>query len=133
VTRFDGILRSLFRERHPFAVLAVLATLLPSVLAPVGVFGSGLRLADGTLVICTGDGFERIADADRAGDHEPGDCCKSGCIHAFGRAVVGPAPVAVPVRYLVATGVSWPIPARTVTTVLVRTSQSIRAPPVESA
>ncbi len=132
--RYRGVIGGLIRERRPFAVLAVLAALLPYVLSGAGLHGAnGIRLADGTLVICTSEGFKRIAD-DRTGTgHDLNDCCKSGCIHAFSKVAIGPAPAAGPVRIALADGIAWARlsldtrhDARTAT-------PGIRAPPAVSA
>lgn len=128
MTRVNGIIRTLVRERHPFAVLAILAALLPTLLAGTGVFG-GVRLADGSLVICTNDGFVRVADKNQTGRHDPNDCCKSGCIHAFAKMAIGPAPVVQPVRFVLSTGISWPPAAVPVRDGGIAVAPGIRAPP----
>jgi hypothetical protein len=85
-----GIIQILIRERHPFAVLAILAFLIPALFTAVGLTGTitSFRLADGTTVICTGDGFVRISDPAAVPDsglqHDRTDCCGSGCVHAGG-------------------------------------------------
>ncbi|MEJ8574103.1 hypothetical protein [Microbaculum marinum] len=96
--RSAGIIQTLIRERHPFAVLAILAFLMPGLLSAGGVAGafSSFRLADGTTVICTGSGFARVADPASAPDTRPGhektNCCATGCVHAGG---IGLAALAV--------------------------------------
>ena len=132
--RFTGIIRSLIRERQPFAVLAILAALLPSVLAGAGLHGGpgGIRLADGTFVICTNDGFQRVADPAGQGEHDLNDCCKSGCVHAFSKIAIGPAPVRQPVRFAAAVSVVWPGSARAGHRPPASTRLNIRAPPAAS-
>jgi hypothetical protein len=133
--KFTGVIQGLIRERHPFAVLAILAALLPSVLIAAGLHGGAgrIRLADGTFVICTGHGFARIADPAGTGEHDTNDCCKSGCIHVFSKIAIGPAPVAVPVRFAAVVAIAWPNAGETTRHDPLSTGFPIRAPPVASA
>ncbi len=132
--KFTGIIRSLIRERRPFAVLAILAALLPSILSGAGLHGGagGLRLADGSFVICTSNGFEPIADPSGTGEHDLNDCCKSSCVHAFSKTAIGPAPVRQPARFAIAVLVAWPASAHTAHYAPASASLNIRAPPAAS-
>lgn len=86
-----GIIQSLIRERQPFAVLALLAFLLPGILAAAGLHASvgSFKLADGTTVICTDRGFVRVANPDARLGHAQSDCCETGCVHAVGAGLAG--------------------------------------------
>lgn len=129
--RFTGIIRSLIRERQPFAVLAILAALLPSVLAGAGLHGGsgGIRLADGSFVICTSEGFEPIANPSGTGEHDLNDCCKSGCVHSYSKTAIGPTPVRHPARFALAVAVSWPVSDFANHHARASASLNIRAPP----
>ena len=129
--RFTGIIRSLIKERRPFAVLAIMAALLPTVLTGAGLHGGtgGIRLADGSFVICTSEGFERIADPTGTGEHDLNDCCKSGCVHAFSKIAIGPAPVRQPARFATVISVAWPGSAHASHRAPASASLNIRAPP----
>lgn len=140
-----GIIAALIRERHPFAALAILAMLLPAMLPAVlagglagaGAFGGGLRLADGSLVICTGSGFERVAapdaDPDFPGHRDPADCCAPGCVGAIARTAIAPAPATVPARIAAVAAIAWPPSDGSSLAILSATARSIRAPPALSA
>jgi hypothetical protein len=133
--RLNGIIRALFRERQPFAVLAILAALLPYVLSGAGLHSGsgGIRLADGSFVICTSNGFQRIADPAGTGEHDLNDCCKSGCIHAFSKIAIGPAPAAQPMRVALASDIVWAPFADPAHRISTGAAPSIRAPPAASA
>lgn len=97
--RPSGVIQALIRERHPFAVLAAFAILMPVLFSAAGA-GTRLasfRLGDGTVVICTGDGFARISDPAAVPDgglpHERADCCATGCVHSGGMGIA-PAGIA---------------------------------------
>jgi len=128
-----GILQSLIRERHPFVVLALLAFLLPGVLAAAGLHVSvgSFRLADGTTVICTSDGFVRIADPDANAGHRQSDCCASGCVHAAGAGLETPPAPGV-VRAPFAPARVRPLDAETARETVSAGPGAIRAPPARS-
>lgn len=146
-----GIIAALLRERHPFAALAILAMLLPAILpaiptaglAGAGAFGGGLRLADGSLVICTGSGFERVADAEPDTDpdahpdfpehRDPAACCAPGCVGAIARTAIAPVPATVPARIAAVAAIAWPPSDGSSLAILSATARSIRAPPALSA
>ena len=133
--RFQGVIRSLILERRPFAVLAILAALLPYVLSGTGLHGApaGLRLTDGTLVICTADGFVRVGGDEGRARHDVNDCCKSGCIHAVSKTAIGPATVSQPVRFIAIHTVAWPPLGAGADASTADATPSIRAPPARFA
>jgi hypothetical protein len=82
----SGILIGLLRERHPFVALALLALLVPSLFVAGGihVHAAHTETAGATVVICTGDGFERvtIGNADDVpATHE--QICHVACVHGI--------------------------------------------------
>jgi hypothetical protein len=107
---------------------------LPAVLAGAGLHGGtgGIRLADGSFVICTSDGFQRIADPSGTGEHDLNDCCKSGCVHAFSKIAIGPAPVHQPARFATVVSVAWPPSTAIAHAGPAGASANIRAPPAVS-
>ena len=133
--KIQGVIRSLILERRPFAVLAILAALLPYILSGTGLHGApaGFRLTDGTLVICTADGFVRVAD-DAGGDrHDVNDCCKSGCIHAVSKTAIGPAGISQPARFVAVRTIAWPPLGDGADASATDVAPSIRAPPARPA
>ncbi len=85
-----GVLQALIRERRPFAALAIMALLVPVLLTLAGLHAAigATRLADGTVVICTSDGFVRITDPASVPDrHET--CCLNGCVHTGSSGLAG--------------------------------------------
>jgi hypothetical protein len=132
-----GVIRPLIRERHPFAVLAILAFLIPGLLSAAGATSSftSFRLADGTTVICTGNGFVRVAKSAAGPDadvrHDKSDCCASGCVHAGGKTLPANAATPASVRLVFAVRLS---PAA-VTSEIASSPDApgaIRAPPARS-
>jgi Protein of unknown function (DUF2946) len=132
--RFRGVIQDLIRERQPFAVLAILAAMLPYILSGAGLtFAGGIRLDDGTLVICTSHGFERVADDKGSQTHDVDDCCKFGCVHVFSKVAIGPAPVVEPVRIALVGEIAWPPLAGRARHATAAAAPNIRAPPAASA
>lgn len=77
-----GAIGSIIRERRPLAVLAMLALMLPSLFALAGLHppAGSTRLADGTVIICTDEGFQRVAADDPATAGHDLPCCMV-CAH----------------------------------------------------
>ncbi|TCT13378.1 hypothetical protein EDC22_101243 [Tepidamorphus gemmatus] len=91
-----GAIDPIFRERRPLAMLAVLALMLPSLFALAGLHPplATTRLADGTVIICTDEGFARVAADDPATERHDLPCCIV-CAHPQAPAVlVGAGPAA---------------------------------------
>ena len=87
-----GALKELRRERHPLVALAVVAFILPYLFLAGGlhVHADAFHLGDGTVVICTGEGFERVASDDAPVLGEDGAaCCGVFCPHAAPAAITG--------------------------------------------
>lgn len=94
-----GAMGSIFRERRPLAALAMLALLLPSVFALAGLHPplGATRLADGTVIICTDEGFARVAADDPVTERHDLPCCTVCAHHAPAvLAAAGPAADARP-------------------------------------
>ena len=87
-----GVIQPLIRERRPFAALAMAALLVPVLLTAAGLSAAigASRLADGTVVICTSDGFIRVTDPASYPDRHD-TCCLNGCVHAGSPGLAGQA------------------------------------------
>jgi len=135
VSRPGGAIQALIRERHPFAVLAILAACLPTLLIGAGLHGgaSALRLVDGTFVICTASGFQPIDEPAGTGEHDLNDCCKAGCVHSFSKVALGPAPAAVATPVEFAVDIDWLPGGPEARHGSDTPTAPIRAPPVASA
>lgn len=88
----NGAIGSIIRERRPLAVLALLALMLPSLFALAGLHppAGTTRLADGTVIICTDEGFQRVAADDPATAGHDLPCCMV-CAHHHAPAVLADA------------------------------------------
>ena len=89
-----GAIGSIIRERRPLAVLALLALMLPSLFALAGLHppAGSTRLADGTVIICTDDGFVRVAADDPATAGHDLPCCMVCAHHHAPAALAGAGP-----------------------------------------
>lgn len=129
-----GALDPLLRERRPLAALAMLALLLPMLLSAAGLHTpiATTRLADGTVVICTHDGFVRVAADDPAAQPDDLPCCTACTPAGPGFALTGAVPAAdVPRAFA-----RLPVPAAPAGTLEDASRErpgAIRAPPGLSA